>query len=559
MATTSNSTGLFSRVANFVRSAAPVAVSNDAAQVSRPAENSAHAIKRVLERKAHNDTVRKREFAQLRKLRQVSAAEAVKLAEQDSFFLESSSFSMLEERASTLKKIDEIEALMSRQWWEKGQADSAAGAAGQASVLNNEPQSPGSDSEVDTLASFAATVPTNLGSFADDDALELAGRYGQGPGSNGNTHVASERRFELAGNRVFSVSKMMSIDMGQTLSDSTLEDAAVRFANGDDAGAEKILLEALRSPAVQASEADTWAAALFDLYRGLGQQQRFDIFALDFAQRFGRTAPTWCATPGVLGRSENGALLPGQAQSGRLWVCPTHLTPSDVGQLDQVLGVVSGQVRLDWRKLEFVPSELVSPLADCLRRCCEQPLLLLIEGETALANFLRAQTPVGNNRIDPAWWRARLDALCMLGQQSEFEAVSMDYCITYEVSPPSWRTPQSRRVTSTVVVQNTAFVVTVPSELEVDVQAELSGELSGDLTLQLRSIPAPGQTGEALRVVCDRLVRVDFAAAGSILNWAAARHTQGQQTEFVRVPRLVAAFFSLIGINEHVRIMVRTI
>jgi len=54
-------------------------------------------------------------------------------------------------------------------------------------------------------------------------------------------------------------------------------------------------------------------------------------------------------------------------------------------------------------------------------------------------------------------------------------------------------------------------------------------------------------------------VRVDFAAAGSILNWAAARHTQGQQTEFVRVPRLVAAFFSLIGINEHVRIMVRTI
>jgi len=553
MATSSNNTGLFSRVANFVRSAAPAGLSDDA--VSRPVENSAHAIKRVLERKAHNDTVRKREFAQLRKLRQVSAAEAVKLAEQDSFFLESSSFPMLEERACTLKKIDEIEAQMSRQWWEKGQTDSAAGVAGQASVLTDEPQSP--DSEVDTLASFAATLPTVLGSFADDDPLEQDGRYGLGPGTNGRTYGAPERRLELTGNRVFSASKMMSVDMGQTVSDATLEDAAVRFANGDDAGAEKVLLEALRSPAVQASDADTWAAALFDLYRGMGQQQRFDIFAIDFAQRFGRTAPTWFATPGALERSENGALRPGQAQFGRPWVCPTHLTSSDIDQLGQVLGVGHGQVRLDWRKLECVPSELVSSLTDCLRRCCEQPLLLLIEGETALAKFLRAQTPVGNNRVDPAWWRMRLDALCMLGQQSEFEAVSMDYCITYEVSPPSWRTPQSRCVTSTAVVQSTAFVVPAPSEPEVDVPAELSGELSGDLTAQLRRLSAPGQTGGPLRVVCDQLVRVDFAAAGSILNWAAARHTQGQQTEFVQVPRLVAAFFSLIGINEHARIMVR--
>ncbi|PIW07185.1 MAG: hypothetical protein COW39_14325, partial [Comamonadaceae bacterium CG17_big_fil_post_rev_8_21_14_2_50_60_13] len=117
MATKDNTPGLFSRVANFVRSPSATTAAADKLASSQSAENSTQAIKRVLARKAHNDAVRKREFAQLRKLRQASSEEAVKMVGRDSFFLESSGFSVLEERASTLKKIDEIEAQMSKQWW----------------------------------------------------------------------------------------------------------------------------------------------------------------------------------------------------------------------------------------------------------------------------------------------------------------------------------------------------------------------------------------------------------------------------------------------------------
>jgi hypothetical protein len=42
------------------------------------------------------------------------------------------------------------------------------------------------------------------------------------------------------------------------------------------------------------------------------------------------------------------------------------------------------------------------------------------------------------------------------------------------------------------------------------------------------------------------------------LNWAAQREAEGCRVQFVDVPRLVAAFFVMIGINEHAQVMVQT-
>ena len=51
---------------------------------------------------------------------------------------------------------------------------------------------------------------------------------------------------------------------------------------------------------------------------------------------------------------------------------------------------------------------------------------------------------------------------------------------------------------------------------------------------------------------------MDFAAAGTMLNWVSSHCAQGRQVEFTDVHRLISAFFSVIGINELARISVRT-
>ncbi|MDD2547527.1 MAG: hypothetical protein PHI55_14775, partial [Burkholderiaceae bacterium] len=65
---------------------------------------------------------------------------------------------------------------------------------------------------------------------------------------------------------------------------SELDEAAIRFARGDFAGAEQALRQALdRSSARGESAQDLWLT-LFDLYRATGQSERFDVLALDFAR-----------------------------------------------------------------------------------------------------------------------------------------------------------------------------------------------------------------------------------------------------------------------------------
>ena len=58
-------------------------------------------------------------------------------------------------------------------------------------------------------------------------------------------------------------------------------------------------------------------------------------------------------------------------------------------------------------------------------------------------------------------------------------------------------------------------------------------------------------------IACDRLIRIDFSAAGTLLNWVTARVAEGRQVQFVEVHRLVAAFFNVIGISEHARVGMR--
>jgi len=563
MATKDNTPGLFSRVANFVRSPSATTAAADKLASSQSAENSTQAIKRVLARKAHNDAVRKREFAQLRKLRQASSEEAVKMVGRDSFFLESSGFSVLEERASTLKKIDEIEAQMSKQWWKNRQDNVAPTEPQPAPAVTSLMPDHDNLSEVETRNSFAATLPTDLGMAGSGASTNFGSGESRftgrpGPVTDLMNDRAQARQFELTGNSAFSISKMVSIEMGQAVSDPVLEDAAIRFANGDDAGAETVLLDAMRAKDAEPEARDTWAAALFDLYRGTGQQQSFDRFALEYAQRFDRTAPVWFSTPEQLGAGQDAGSGAGVGPGPRgPWICPPQLDLAAAGQLRAVLRLGREAAELDFRAIESIAPDALVPLAAVLALCCEQPLQLRLQGEAVLGELLRVQTPAGNSRVEPVWWRLRLDLLRILGQQADFELVAMDYCITYEVSPPSWMPAKCERHAAHRhgghAQPHDAEPVTQRHAPEATVA--LSGELIGDASALLQGLGS--SSGADLLVSCEHLIRVDFAAAGSILNWVTNCHSQGQQIEFFQAPRLVGAFFSLVGINEHAKIMVR--
>ena len=87
------------------------------------------------------------------------------------------------------------------------------------------------------------------------------------------------------------------------------------------------------------------------------------------------------------------------------------------------------------------------------------------------------------------------------------------------------------------------------------VQGEgLWGILDGDIDAQLNAVSAKLVPGQPLEVDCSLLVRLDFVAAGSLLNWAAQAQSQGVALRFTHLHHLVAAFMTVLGVQEHAKL-----
>jgi anti-anti-sigma regulatory factor len=86
---------------------------------------------------------------------------------------------------------------------------------------------------------------------------------------------------------------------------------------------------------------------------------------------------------------------------------------------------------------------------------------------------------------------------------------------------------------------------------------ELTGEIVGDAAEALAKLEAGMEGATRMVISCARLIRVDFSAAGSILNWVTEKESKGCKVQFRDVNRIVAAFFNVIGINEHARVVPR--
>ena len=86
---------------------------------------------------------------------------------------------------------------------------------------------------------------------------------------------------------------------------------------------------------------------------------------------------------------------------------------------------------------------------------------------------------------------------------------------------------------------------------------ELSGQIEGDAAAMLDVLQAKLMGADNMVISCAKLIRVDFSAAGTLLNWVSARQDEGRSVHFCDVNRLVAAFFNVIGITEHAKVTSR--
>ncbi len=567
---------------------------------TRELELEKSELKAMIERKRRNDFVRKREFDMLRRVRREGLSPEQLASLGTSSRLDDSEARLPDNgsaRPDGVKaKIDEIEQQMVGDAG-FGNTRNKATAANSApapllreavadtrngSLAEGRPASPAPvPVPMGNLPPAAAPAPVQMGRGLPPLA-PLAPAAFDRPEPTPSRAAALSPGQALAGSQFSDFSSPFAVEVSEVQHDPELDEAVISFANADFTQCEEALQRITGPEGTRGQHAETWLV-LFDLYRATGQQQRFESLAVEYAQQFGWSAPQWYSLPKQVADAQaeepdlsNSA--PSRSTGDVGWLAPDHLDIESVARLrSQTLQMPLPWV-FDWHQLRGIDAEAAMQLSTLFRLWSGQSIeLRWIAGEK-LFQVLAEAAPTGVRDADPAFWLTRLDALRLANRPDQFDEAAIDYCVTYEVSPPSWEptrckvhisgSGQSTRQPDLSMVSevSTGFMESGLADdggagaqnTEV-ANVELSGQLIGDISATLAKLQSESNQAPLINVSCSRLIRVDFIAAGDLLNWVLSKRNENRAVQFVDTHRLVALFFGAMGINEHAKVQVRKV
>ena len=593
MAENEKTESFFRKVVRFVANPATDWTDlNSRQEDNRELELEKSELKAMIERKRRNDFVRKREFDMLRRVRR----EGLSPEQLDSLGT-SSRLDDSEARApdsnsarpdGVKAKIDEIEQQMVGDAGFNSTRNRAAGlsvAGGtEPAVMSRDgapeprPAAAPPPLPVMNLPPTAAPAPVQMGGGLPPLApLSTVSFDGAGPGPAPTPAVAAAAH---AAGEPSDFSSPFAVEVSEVMHDPELDEAVIAFANADFTQCEEALQRLTAPNGPRGQHAETWLV-LFDLYRATGQQQRFESLAVEYAQQFGWSAPQWYSLPKLVADAQadepvisSTAVTRGHGDVG--WLAPVHLDIEAVARLrSQTLQMPLPWV-FDWHELQRVDAEAAMQLSMLFRLWAGQQLELRWMAGERLFQVLQDAAPTGVRDADPAFWLTRLDALRLANRPDQFDEAAIDYCVTYEVSPPSWEPTRCKVYISGGGVSTRQPDLSMVSEVSTSfmesglgddaasghvevAHVELSGQLIGDIGATLAKLQSETSSAPVVSVSCARLIRVDFIAAGDLLNWVLSKRNESRAVHFVDTHRLVALFFGAMGINEHAKVQVRKV
>jgi anti-anti-sigma regulatory factor len=391
------------------------------------------------------------------------------------------------------------------------------------------------------MSSEFVHLPLSPGSGGDTD--NAASITTQGLNTTQLTLPVMSRTTEYVDNH----SRSGSIEVSVPDTPEVIEEAAVLFAGNQSDIAEQLLLNAIAENNLGSSTHIVWWM-LLDLYQITGKQQEFDNLSVDFANKFETSPPTWIETMNLDPQAKNqekAGAAPAVAFSGKL--------DANIGkQLGraQKLSATHPAVRLEFTRVSSVDPVGCGLLLRMLKKLQKSGLDLVLVGADGLADKIREILQVGRRDETAAPWLLLLEILHLLNLEQAYEDASIDYSITFEVSPPPFVVPHAKIITA---AEDNAQTAGIPGNNSLLMPVLIEGRTDELLT----RIQAHAHTHSPAIIDCSRLVRVDFSAAGELLNGLSLLAGSGNPIEFHSVNHLVTALFKVVGMQEIVRVVPR--
>lgn len=337
-----------------------------------------------------------------------------------------------------------------------------------------------------------------------------------------------------------------AIEINTSGAGSVIDETAILFANGQYEDAEASLRAAIQADELGHSTQSGWLM-LFELVNQRGDKAAFEKLVMDYVLRFENSPPAWIDY-GSPARPASAT----PAAAGAVVRLPAAIDANIVKPLEQLKALAANHASLTLdvsaaRSVDLVGAELLLRVINAFKRASHE---LVIQGVEQLVTPLRAAVEPGRRDASDAAWMLLLEVFRLLGRQHDFDETGIQYCITFEVSPPSWEPPPPN-----IKTRGAAVVAGVATT--ADDPCTWRGVIEGEGEPWFGRLAVEARTNKDLKVDCSQLKRMGFSAASALLGLVMKLQQGGATVEFRNVNYLVGALFQLLGITAVASVQLR--
>jgi anti-anti-sigma regulatory factor len=345
----------------------------------------------------------------------------------------------------------------------------------------------------------------------------------------------------------------LNIDVSGTTLPPMIEEAAILFANGQVKESTESLKHAIASGELENQVQTAWVM-LLDVYQATNQRAEFENIALDYAARFEASPPAWHESTSSDTKPEAK-----KAAMAASIIFPAAID-ADVSKQIELLqrgSATKRELQVDFGNAKTATAEGAELILKILIGFKKTKRELTIGHADRLFDALMSSVEAGRRDPSEACWMLALEMLRLMNQQQRFDDLSIDYCVTYEVSPPPWEPMPAwiRQSQGTTIARMEA----APKSGADGNSFSLRNDLIGAIASELAELRAYSQGTSSVVIDCRELRRVDFTAAGELLNVIATLRANGKQVLFVEPNWMVLALMVVMGLHDLAEIRRRKI
>jgi len=317
--------------------------------------------------------------------------------------------------------------------------------------------------------------------------------------------------------------------------DADIEQAAVLYANAQDEPTRALLENAVHVHHFGPGER-LWLM-LFDFYRLTNQHAPFDALAIEYAKAFEKSPPAWrgaqAAKPAAKVAVPAGTVL----FKGDL----TGDNDAAFAALDQAVEK-NPKLRVELAKVKAIDDLGAERMLGVLELVRKKKREIELVGRDAIVALLEKMIEVGRKE-NAGCWLLLLEMYQLMGKESVFEDMAINYAVTFEMSPPSWDPKR--------VVAGEPKPVAAAAATDGDDDGVSNFALKGDLKSErFGGLPAFIDSQDPVVLDFSAVTRIDFVSAGTLVNLLTPAKRAGKRV-IVRHPNhLVGELLVVVGVGS---------